>query len=317
VSPTMYKKLQEIGSPKLKKEGSINLVKIENGVIAEESKRGAKEVRKELFYDSFVSRFNNERSILFPEGFDLIVDCRNWDEGTKNECVSKNEKIFDNVTVIESGDFGDGFYHALYRGNTSHQKVFIDTPAVFSDILKQTFSDTVINPGTLHYCCDPKDCDLIQEADRVKSGNIAMFSVNANALKRIGRDSVLNAKDFEEIKKAWSDDKVIAFNTSIVEDTGRVRLKKGVKYAVYGAGRTGEAAKEKISSAGSEIVFFVDSDETKWGSFLGDIEIISPDMLTERKNDYDQVMIASTFYKEILDRIVAQGFSEEDIAIFE
>lgn len=316
VSPSMYELLKKIDSPKMKKEGSINLVKIENGVISEESKKGAKEVRKELFYDSFVSRFNDDRSILFPDGFDLILNPDGWEDGVLEKCLDENRGQFDNVVTMDSDTWGDALYHALKKCDFSHQIIYSDTPVVFNTTLHSVLDHTVINPGTMHVTSDLKDCDFIDECNG-ENGTIAMFNQNSEAIRKAGLDSILHATGINEFVAFWIPEKIIGFNSSIVEDTSDVRVHGGLKYAIYGAGRTGEAAINRIREVGASAVFVVDSNPQKWGTKIIEYEVCSPETLIDRRLEFDKVLIASTYYREIREKLNSMGIEDEETAIFE
>jgi FlaA1/EpsC-like NDP-sugar epimerase len=90
-----------------------------------------------------------------------------------------------------------------------------------------------------------------------------------------------------------------------------------MKYAVYGAGPTGKAAVRLIREMNSEVVLLVDSDEKKWGTEAEGCKICSPDRLPELRDDYDQILIASAYYKDIKNRLNSLGLEHEEIAIFE
>jgi hypothetical protein len=67
----------------------------------------------------------------------------------------------------------------------------------------------------------------------------------------------------------------------------------------------------------SEVVLLVDSDEKKWGTAVEGYKVCSPGLLPEKQKQYDQVLIASTFYKDIKNTLIGLGLENEDIAIFE
>ena len=317
VSPTMFEKLKQIDSPKMKKEGSINLVQIHNGVISEESKKGAKEVRKELFHDGFISRFNNSRSVLFPDGFDLILNANGWEEDSIEKCVEDNRNYFDHVILMKEGTLGDSFYHALRDADASHQIIYTDAPVLFSERLHSTLDHTVINPGTLHLAEHLSECDFIESFNGNKDGVILMFHQNAQALRDAGMDRLLHVSDIMEFVAFWKSEKVIGFNSDIVEDTGIFRIRSNMKYAVYGAGPTGRAAIRLIQEMSSEVVLLVDSDEKKWGTEVEGCKVSSPELLPGRRTEYDQILIASAYYKDIKNKLISLGLENEDFAIFE
>lgn len=73
VSPTLYHMLEEIESPRLK-AGKTNLIKIQNGVIAEESKAPGRHFSAEQPYiEHYEDRFNANNSVLFVKDFQKII----------------------------------------------------------------------------------------------------------------------------------------------------------------------------------------------------------------------------------------------------
>lgn len=341
ISESMYAKLQEISSPKLKTPERINLVRIENGVIAEESKAGAKEIRKELFYDSFSSRFDGQNSVLYPESFDAIVDLNDKDGLDETEQWMKDQgRAFENIFFIVDCEKLYRKLQSLYDGN---QKICVLKRAdvwgnsfayavrhcrsfqpiwYFSELLyvkKECYKnlrDTVINPGTLHYA-DLRDqpCDCLEK--NVVTGILALYHREASSLKQAGMDFITNAGSFDDMIRIWDESKIVAMSLDMIEDLSGMRIQRNKAYAVYGAGITGRSALRQIQKNNSQAVFFVDTNPEKWGMQIEGIPVVAPQELANRRGDYSQIVIASTYFKEIKEKLENMGFGVADYVIFE
>jgi len=73
ISPEWYERLKELKSPKLA-SGRANVLRIENGEIAEESKRENKHFSSAMPYiEHYADRFNANNSVLFTKEFEEAV----------------------------------------------------------------------------------------------------------------------------------------------------------------------------------------------------------------------------------------------------
>lgn len=72
------------------------------------------------------------------------------------------------------------------------------------------------------------------------------------------------------------------------------------KIIIYGAGKLGSVAYEYFSDH-SEILFFCDKDESKWGKYKNGIKICPPELLKNHRDT--KIVIASAFYREILQEL--------------
>lgn len=341
VSESMYEKLKEIGSPKLKKPERINLVRIENGVISEESKVGVKEVRKELFYDSFSSRFNGQKSVLYPESFDAIVDLNHKNEITEIELWMENQgRAFENIFLIVDCDeqysrlqnlyednrkicilkrgavWGNSFAYAVRHCKTLQPIWYFSELLYIKEECYESLRDTVINPGTLHYIdLGKQPCDYLEK--NAATGILAFYHKEADSLKQAGMDFIANAGSFDDIIRVWNVNKIVTILSDMIEDSSGMRIQKKKTYAVYGAGITGHSALRQIQKNNSVAVFFVDTNPEKWGMQIEGIPVIAPQELVTRRKDYSQIVIASTYFKEIKEKLENMGFKEADYVIFE
>ena len=123
VSPTLYEKLKQVGSPRLM-AGHTNLVKIENGVIAEESKAHGKHFSAaQPYIEHYEDRFNKENSVLFVTDYEKASVPEG--DGFGRLLNSVLEKADDWVLVYQDG-------------------------AVDEEKLRAFLRTHVLNPGSLH-----------------------------------------------------------------------------------------------------------------------------------------------------------------------
>lgn len=123
VSPTVYEMIKKVDSPKYK-IGRINAVKIENGLIAEESKAEVKHFTSyDRYMEHYEDRFNENNSVLYK--------CEYTEEHINN-----------------GKDYGVRL-NGILNGNTEwillKQKDDVNT-----DIVKEMLGKRIWNPGTLH-----------------------------------------------------------------------------------------------------------------------------------------------------------------------
>lgn len=90
-----------------------------------------------------------------------------------------------------------------------------------------------------------------------------------------------------------------------------VKLDDKAVYTVYGAGNTGAEAISLLEELGINIKFICDSSDKKWGTCFCGLEVVSPETLLERRNEFDIVLVASLYSKQIIDSLMFLGFDPE------
>lgn len=289
VSPEWYGRLKEIGSPKLK-SGRVNVVKIENGTIAEESKKENKFFSAAMPYiEHYEDRFNAMNSVLFTHHFD-------------HAAVSPGEEFGRGLNqVIQRAED----WIALHSGNV-----------LLCDDFDERMGKYVLNPGTLHYInlAESDDTAFVKNADTEKSGFAALFSKNAQSLRRIGFDRIARVKDFDEIAAMWQEEKIVELSSKIDEGGKRLSIRKGVRYAIWGTGSAGSAAVDRITGSGGRVVLAVDKDPARHGRDFYGVTIEAPDRLIRRQTDFDVLICANyTRFVEIRKQALEMGVPEEKI----
>lgn len=89
------------------------------------------------------------------------------------------------------------------------------------------------------------------------------------------------------------------------------------KLIIFGASSAGALMKYFCEIFDIKITFFCDNSEQKWGKRFNEIEIISPQLLVEMKEEYN-IYIASMYYKSIYDQLTKLGIENRvvDLDIF-
>lgn len=347
VSPEIYKKLIEIGSPKALK-GKVNVLKIEDGKIAKESQESIWGIHKARYWESYESRMSTQ-SVLYPQGFEGIViydSSISYDENVAN--IRINAEQLDTLAIIADGvdtakklkkdfvkdtiitwigdsDKKDSFGRCLNRVFSkldSEKERFLLSGSV---VLRSGFADEmrkmVLNPGTMHYLDfsknNGKENAYVENADRLHSGYIGMFSACAYALKRAGFSIIAKIETVEEFVALWDEKKVISLSRDMEYDCPDNVIEKGKSYVLYGTGRKGRRTAGIMREKEAIIYAYCDSNEEKWGIEQDGHIIISPEQLIEKRAEYDKVIIASNFYNEIREKLYSLGFKDCDIVLTE
>jgi glycosyltransferase involved in cell wall biosynthesis len=223
-SPFWMGKLKALNSPKLK-NGKVNSIKIKNCIIDEASTpRGRAltlESGGEPYADNHDDKFNRQKSILYPSGFDGVIIVKDKDTGVEDALRSKYASVFDTIQFIyESEHFGGALNRVFAAAHPDKyiiiftENVLLNNPAVLG------LKECIINPGTLHYIdfSHSKDHDngYFENYTSLKSGFAALLSKRALSLRKFGFDRIAASRDIDEIRAAWysggGGDKVIQFH---------------------------------------------------------------------------------------------------------
>ena len=282
VSPTVYEMLKNNGSPKLK-SGHINAVKIDNGVISDESKPEDKRfVVGDRYIAKYEDRFQEKNSVLFK------ID-------------------YDEVTIPDGEEFGRELSNAMYgreskqglQGVQSDRWILLkyQDDADTSE-LKSMIGHRVFNPGVLH-----------------EGQGYIFFCKSAISLRELGYDRLSHLRSVSEFKSAWRQDKIIDIqDTGSKTDLKRESLKEGCRYAIWGAGMLGETFAEMVELSGGRIVLVVDKAEDKIGKPFTGVKISKPEVLTEQPDCYDYLLVAHHLRFEDIEReAIELGVPKEKI----
>ena len=333
VSPVLYEKLKKIGSRKVEK-GTVNVVRIENGVISEESKAAGRQFKSDMPYvEHYSDRFNAEKSSLYYKEFIGIYDCKT-DEDFLN-CINDSDKfrevfvyasselIKKYATVcfscphsfIEREKFRIGYvlWYAMHYLDHNTYALCIKGTVKIKDAIGR-LRDQVLNPGILLY--REFFSDVNDEYFEAEAGSVAML-INgvAHSIRDFGWDKMIYVEAFPEILKMWQQDKTLAFAAASEGSVPVAQIVKGKKYAVYGAGRKADDTMCYIRENGGEVAILVDPNEILQKRLVGGFVVEEPEYLKSHKNEYDIVMIAvGPYYLQAKEYLLSIGLTCNEMA---
>lgn len=289
ISPEWYERLKKLQSPKLK-SGRFNIVKINQGKIAEESKKENKHFSAAMPYiEHYEDRFNALNSVLFTHEFEF-------------------------ATISEGKEFGIELNKLMQKAK--EWIVLHSENAIIADDFAERIGKYVLNPGTLHYLDLSKSDDtlFVKNAATEKKGFVALFSKNALSLREFGFDRVAHTESFEEILRMWQLRKVVELSSKIDQASKRLAIHKGIRYAIWGTGSAGSAAVDMISNAGGIVTMAVDKNEERQGNDFYGVTIQAPETLKKNDNEFDILIAANyTRFPEIKKEALALGIKESKI----
>lgn len=289
MSPEWYERLKAVKSPKLA-SGRYNVVKIENGKIAEESKRENKHFSAAMPYiERYEDRFNALNSVLFTHEFEYVV-------------------------IPEGKGFGIELNKVINRAKD--WIVLLSDNVELNDDFEKKIGEYVLNPGTMHYIdlAESDDAAFVKNACNIKEGYVALFSKYAISLREFGFDRVAHTKSIKDIVSAWQPQKVVELSSEIDNAEKRLNICEGRRYAIWGTGSAGSAAVDVIRQGKGEVVLAVDKDAARWGCDFYGITIQEPEALIHRQNEYDVLICANyTRFPEIRRQAEEMGVNKEKI----
>lgn len=332
MSPWYYERLKELDSPKIKRKGMVNVLKInEGGTIDEESRKDAKEIRHSLYYDSWFSRFSKENNWLNPIGFTGIFMLRNMEEARKSfETIKKSTDYLDcvmvgtddqetyekmseiykeskKVQVVRSvkNTWGGILNKILSNSDSEYFFLLLNSETKLQAGCSEFLKQYVLNPGSILIG------DERNEMGKEIGENIDfIFSPLAYALKKTGYPQITLMKNKEDFIGLWEDNKILPICRETFMEN-KYRIEPNVKYALYGAGATANYLYEQFDE--QNIVCVSDSDCSRWGTEFHGHRIMSPDELYQKRGDFEKVFIASNFFFEIKTKLLEIGFEDKTI----
>jgi len=288
ISPVWYEKLKALDSPKVK-SGRINVVKIEDGKIAEESKKENKFFSSAMPYiEHYEDRFNALNSVLFTHEF-------------KYGEIAEGEK------------FGNEFNKLM---KIAKDWIVLKTPNVeLTDDFEEKIGKYVLNPGTMHYfdLSKSNDTAFVKNAHKENQGYVALFSKIAISLREFGFDGIAHTKSITDILDAWQPKKIIELS-SVIDESGKRLNINGVRYAIWGTGSAGSAAVDIITGNDGTVVFAVDKNSNRHGCDFYGTKIEAPEYLVGKDDEYDVLLCANySRFPEIKNQAKELGIPNEKI----
>ncbi len=330
VSPVLYEKLKEIGSRKVK-QGKVNVVKIENGVISEESKAAGRQFKSDMPYvEHYSDRFNEERSSLYYKEFVGIYDIDSYED---YETLKGDNELFSEVYVLApqgvserikaDGDvhcyskdehsFGYVFWNALHEKDHNAYAICVSGRCEVRGAIGR-LSELVLNPGTLLYRSfdeDMKDSYFAAQA----GATVMLVNPTAHSIRDAGWDRIIKMHSLSDIRGIWQKNKVFDFSPSTEGSVPVTEIKKGKRYVVYGAGRKAEDTMDYIRQGGGEVTLLTDPAEVLQKRLVAGFVVQAPDYLKDHRDEYDIVMIAvGPYYLQAKKYLLSIGLTCDEMA---
>lgn len=272
--------LERLESPKLKK-GMANVLDIsEDGCISEDSKIGAKPVRKQSYLDGYFARFNEKNDWLNPKGF-VVMD------------------------ISQGRTFGEQVVKAISTAKKGEFVILTEDGAKLKDGCMDYLKQYVLNPGSILIADESYDLE-----EELGTGILAVFSPEALAVKKATYPVLRDVESLEELSQLWESQKRVTLNKQCFEDSD-YRIEPNVRYALYGAGNSAETILGSFEDG--QIVMVCDSSSDKWGTDFFGFSIVSPQQLCSRKNEFDKIFVSSIYFYEIKTQLMELGFRTEQI----
>lgn len=328
MSPWYYEQLNRMESPKVKKEGMANVLKITDGKIEEESRTNAKQVRHYEYSESWFTRFSKGNDWLNPTGFTAVGYIRTMQEAQALEtnmagdvdewvfvtaskdveqyllCKFKDNQRVD-IVLAQYDRWGVMLNRALSVCRPDQFVIVVDEKTRLTESCCGFLKQYVLNPGTILLTDD--SFDMEQE---LGSGLRAVFSPKAYALVRAGYPAAAAIESFEEFIELWDENKRLPLSFDTFTDYG-YEIEKDKKYVIYGAGPTACHLYEQFTA--ENIIGVVDSDCNKWGMDFYGHTITDPLKLHQWDGEYDKIFVASRSFFEIKTYLLEKGFDSDKI----
>ena len=87
-------------------------------------------------------------------------------------------------------------------------------------------------------------------------------------------------------------------------------IHEGGDYVIYGAGNNAYKVLKCLDAIGGRCVYFIDSDSKKWGTMWTGIPVLSFELLLSKRSDYQKIIIASPYFREMEQTLKTLGMCE-------
>lgn len=341
VSPVLYQMLLGQESPRLK-AGHVNLLKIENGVISKESRAKGKRFWGAMPYtESYESRFNSAKSVLYLQGFDAVYHFEDYvTESNIQKAFYSMKEQFENIYVIcentkvfsvcqkvlgddsyvifnmEIKEYGMILQEILKMNDHKNHLVVFRGEVYPKSSFVQGMKKYIFNPGVLIYSETGEKTTVLQEwmDYGLKVQECKMIIINGGASSLSNYDGK-DINSLEDLVNYWKQEKIIHFDEKLFYYPPETAIYANKRYAIYGEGIKSQQIYECIEREKGEFVCIVDSDKGKQGSRFNGHIVREPEYLEEQKSNIDYVLIGSLYYyAEIKNEILKLGFEINQIA---
>ncbi len=340
VSPAMYEKLSVLGSSKLKM-GHVNKLKIEDGIIAEQSKASGKRFSLQMPYtENYEARFNSSKTVLFPKEFYAVyfVD-EKADANIRKKAYERLDPQFAQIYVCCLDEAAKESWQGIENEKWHlYDMSEVNMIAMLDDIFRDAGNENYIvgisgklfpkedfatrlgkyifNPGVLIYADAAEKNDFINDwidFENGEEGMLIMINSLASSWQNI-RENPQKIRNLYDLKNAWNSEKVLSFDETLIYYPPETDVRENMRYAIYGLGDRAEETYNRIKKGGGEVTCIVDADLKKQGTVFHNLTIYKPEILLKKAACFDKIAIGSMFYyKEIKECILEMGFPEKEL----
>lgn len=236
----------------------LNVVKIDNGVITEESKRSAADYHGSSYINDAQERISRATPI-YADKFTGVVLCPTKEKFAEYEDrIRSNLLYLDEIYITVDGVpvkviRSDGGEKCENRGRMTLKQFLSErkdgtyfvfmTPEIELGEGFRKLAKCVVNPGTLHMvnfsaAHDNTGNPYIANAAELKSGICALMNNNALSLKEV-MDPALDEEGLKELWNGWSDEKKVELSSAM----------DGHMYGVGDPERQRETEKRRLGDA--------------------------------------------------------------------
>ncbi|XME04323.1 hypothetical protein QYZ88_009140 [Lachnospiraceae bacterium C1.1] len=274
VSTTLYKKLKEVDSPRLK-AGKTHLLEIKDGQIVESSKASGKRFSAtQKYVEHYEDRFNADSSLLFEHEFEVY-------EG-KDKSENETFGVFLNRCISSSKG-----WILLYKDVELKE---------YTENINQLMKECILNPGTLHI-----------------GDGFYFLHKNALSIKHYGYDRIAQLKDYRDLKDVWEETKIVNIGDTLLA-WKRDTIVAGRKYVIWGMGVAGSFLSDAVNCSGGKVAFVVDKDPVKQGTDFYGAKAYEPDYIKNHMDEFDYLLIGHySRFDELKAEALEIGVPEEKI----
>lgn len=342
VSPILYEKLKEVGSPKAK-AGNVNVIDIKDGVISEESKASGAaydsvSIKTGMAYvKNQAEKFDTAKSILHPDRYiafyHLSKDTTKEQMETCQTSMKKNfahsyvfcetSAVFSQWKELETAEGTETSYDLTQEvygqilnkllpemKNRDYLVALSETYQVTETFLEK-FKEATPNPGSLIYGKNVSS-QWIESSEM--SGFVGIFNKNASSIKVMGFDRRSRMRSFEDFATLWKKEKSVPFDEDLFLRPSKERIKEGQRCVIFGASGRAKDLMHKIKVQKAVCLAIVDSDCEKQGKEYEGFVLQAPEVLKDMVEDIDLAITSSfVFADEMKTTLLEFGFPEEKI----
>ena len=314
VSETFLKRLKETGSPKLAK-GLVNVY--HKNEVEDETL-----IRRNQYHDKETNRFSKTNNSIYPKDLILIVvENKESDLEETARTIDSAQGQFEEVVVVGRNQALGRTIVGLNNAFGKNRYVVIaDAGIEFEADFSNSIKKFVLNPGVIHrLLCKwelGNSSPQLVKWDPDNNREILIYNTSADALKGYGSDQLFEIDNVDDMVCIWSKKKRVDLTTETLSCKAikdKTQIVKGRQYVIYGAGDFGQKALRLVEKYGAKVLYYVDSDEKKWGMVCNGLKIRSPKEALEDRASYDHVIIAALAYYAIRKNMLSIGFTDDDI----